>query len=84
MERRVTGVGCKVYRELIQGLNEKAAEFSNDMVHVFEKDGRAAINWSSVGTQHTEDAEKFGISLLKIIGMVENFNNSVNLIQELD
>lgn len=79
MESKITEVNYKIYRDLIQGLNEKATELSNDMVHVFEKDGKAAINWSSVGTQHVEDAEKFGISLLKVVGMVENFNSLVKL-----
>lgn len=70
-------IGRKVFREMIMSLNERVSKMSNDTIHVFEKDGVAAINWSSIGTQYIDEAEKFGTTLLKVVGMVENFNSNI-------
>lgn len=67
----------KVFREMIESLNERVSEMSNDTIHVFEKDDKAAINWSSIGTQHADEADKFGVMLIKASSMAEEFNKLI-------
>ena len=72
-------VSKQVWREMLLDQNERIEEMSNGCIHVFEKDGKAGINWSSIGTQTTEEAEKFAATLLKAVGIVENFNSLIEV-----
>lgn len=74
-----TQVSKQVWREMLLDQNERIEEMSNGCIHVFEKDGKAGINWSSIGTQTTEEAEKFAATLLKAVGIVENFNSLIEV-----
>lgn len=70
-------VGKKVYVDLIMSLNKRVIKMSNDSIHIVEKDGKAAVNWCSIGAQHTEEAEKFGAMLIKAASMAENLNDLI-------
>lgn len=72
-------VSKQVWREMLLDYNERIEEMSNRCIHIFEKDGKAGINWSSIGTQTVEDAEKFASTLLKAVGIIENFNSLVEV-----
>lgn len=74
-----TQVSKQIWRELLLDQNERIEEMSSGCIHVFEKDGKAGINWSSIGTQTTEDAEKFAATLLKAVGIIENFNSLIEV-----
>lgn len=74
-----TQVSKQIWREMLLDQNERIEEMSNGCIHVFEKDGKAGINWSSIGTQTTEEAEKFAATLLKAVGIIENFNNLIEV-----
>lgn len=70
-------VNGKLFREMILDMDERASEISNGLVHIVEKNGKAAINWCSVGAQDTEMASEFGAVILKICGIVDNMNHLV-------
>ena len=74
-----TQVSKQIWKEMLMDQNERIEAMSNGCIHVFEKDGKAGINWSSVGTQTTEDAEKFASALLKAVGIIENFNSLIEV-----
>lgn len=74
-----TQVSKQIWKEMLMSQNERIEEMSNGCIHVFEKDGKAGINWSSIGTQTTEEAEKFAATLLKAVGIVENFNSLIEV-----
>ena len=76
-----TQVSKQIWKEMLMDQNERIEAMSNGCIHVFEKDGKAGINWSSVGTQTTEDAEKFASALLKAVGIVENFNSLIEVVK---
>lgn len=76
-----TQVSKQIWKEMLMDQNERIEGMSNGCIHVFEKDGKAGINWSSVGTQTTEDAEKFASALLKAVGIIENFNSLVEVVK---
>lgn len=76
-----TQVSKQIWKEMLMDQNERIEAMSNGCIHVFEKDGKAGINWSSVGTQTTEDAEKFASALLKAVGIIENFNSLVEVVK---
>lgn len=76
-----TQVSKQVWKEMLMDQNERIEGMSNGCIHVFEKDGKAGINWSSTGTQTTEDAEKFASALLKAVGIIENFNSLVEVVK---
>lgn len=76
-----TQVSKQIWKEMLMDQNERIEAMSNGCIHVFEKDGKAGINWSSVGTQTTEDAEKFASTLLKAVGIIENFNSLVEVVK---
>ena len=76
-----TQVSKQIWKEMLMDQNERIEEMSNGCVHVFEKDGKAGINWSSVGTQTTEEAEKFAVTLLKAVGIIENFNSLIEVVK---
>lgn len=74
-----TQVSKQIWKEMLMDQNERIEEMSNGCIHVFEKDGKAGINWSSIGTQTTEEAEKFAATLLKAVGIIENFNSLIEV-----
>ena len=76
-----TQVSKQIWKEMLMDQNERIEAMSNGCIHVFEKDGKAGINWSSVGTQTTEDAEKFASTLLKAVGIIENFNSLIEVVK---
>ena len=76
-----TQVSKQIWKEMLMDQNERIEGMSNGCIHVFEKDGKAGINWSSVGTQTTKDAEKFASALLKAVGIIENFNSLVEVVK---
>ena len=76
-----TQVSKQIWKEMLMDQNERIEAMSNGCIHVFEKDGKAGINWSSVGTQTTEEAEKFASALLKAVGIVENFNSLIEVVK---
>lgn len=76
-----TQVSKQIWKEMLMDQNERIEEMSNGCIHVFEKDGKAGINWSSIGTQTTEEAEKFAATLLKAVGIIENFNSLIEVVK---
>lgn len=76
-----TQVSKQIWKEMLMDQNERIEAMSNGCIHVFEKDGKAGINWSSVGTQTAEDAEKFASALLKAVGIIENFNSLIEVVK---
>ena len=76
-----TQVSKQIWKEMLMDQNERIEEMSNGCVHVFEKDGKDGINWSSIGTQTTEEAQKFAATLLKAVGIIENFNSLIEVVK---
>lgn len=79
-----TQVSKQIWKEMLMDQNERIEGMSNGCIHVFEKDGKAGINWSSVGTQTTEEAEKFASALLKAVGIIENFNSLIEVVKPVE
>ena len=70
-------VNGKLFREMIMDMNERVQEISNGHIHIVERNGKVAINWSSIGAQDTEVAAEFGAAILKVCGIVDNMNHLV-------
>lgn len=81
MENTKKTVKLYTYKMALMNLNFKARQMSNDAISVYEKDMgiientpiTLGINWAGCGTQSTEDAEKFAVTMIKVVNMVENF-----------
>ncbi len=67
------------YRMAFMELSFKAREMSNYSISVYEDMAfgsnivKLGINWAGCGTKSAEETEKFAVTLIKVVQMVESF-----------